>query len=391
MDKFYFKLIHQSWPMHLLAWGVLGSAFFGAAQESAPEKSTRIVRVHSGAATDTFLADQGVALRMTQKSVMAWTGMPDMKSAWASVLDPDDVIGIQVYSTPGPIVGTTPVIVEALIREILDAGFKPDQLVIWDKYETDLRRAGFGSLSRKFGVRLAGARDVGYDPNVYYESSLPGQLIWGDLEFGNDQRLKSGGRRSYVSKLLTRDITRIIQVMPLMNHNSVEIAGNLMNLAFSACDNMTRFEGEPELMEVAVPEIVGLQAEAKHVRLSEKDRKKYEGLGYVRPLADRVALCVMDALICQYRGETEALLHYSSTLNEIWVSADPVALDVHGVEIIHRQRRLSDVAKRRESNEDLSSLGDDKKLPRWRLFQNAALLELGEWDQGKLRVEQVPF
>jgi len=217
MDKFYFKLIHQSWPMHLLAWGVLVSAFFGAAQEaqqgSAPEKSARMVRIHSEAATDTFLADPGVALRMTQKSLMAWTGMSDMKSAWASILEPDDVIGIQVYSTPGPIVGTTPVIVEALIQEILAAGFNPDQLVIWDKYETDLRRAGFGSLSRKFGVRLAGARDVGYDPNVYYESSLPGQLIWGDLEFGNDQRLKSGGRRSYVSKLLTRDITRIIQVM----------------------------------------------------------------------------------------------------------------------------------------------------------------------------------
>jgi hypothetical protein len=85
------------------------------------------------------------------------------------------------------------------------------------------------------------------------------------------------------------------------------------------------------------------------------------------------------------------LLHYSSTLNEIWVSSDPVALDVHGVEIIHRQRRLSDVAKRRESNEDLSSPGDDKKLPRWRLFQNASLLELGEWDQGKFRIELVPI
>ena len=72
--------------MHLLAWGVLVSAFFGVAQETTPEKSARIVRVHSEAATNTFLADPGVALRMTQKSVMAWTGMTDMKSAWTSVL-----------------------------------------------------------------------------------------------------------------------------------------------------------------------------------------------------------------------------------------------------------------------------------------------------------------
>ncbi len=368
----------------VLCWGGLQQ---GDSQEVAGTRKSRIFRVQSDAATDKFLPSASVTLSMLQKGLLAWADKSEKTSAvWNDVLDPEDVIGIHVYSAPGPIAGASPVLVENLVKELIAVGYGPDQLIIWDKYASDLRRAGFGKIARKYGVRLEGARDVGYDPNVYYESSLPGQLIWGDLEFQSDYYANSGGKRSYVSKLLTQEVTRIIQVMPLMNHNSVEISGNLFNLAMSSCDNMIRFEGERDLLEVAIPEILGIQASPDRVRLSKADQKKFEEIGFVRPLSDKVALCIMDALNCQYRGESKALLHYSSTLNEIWVGSDPVAMDVHGVEIIYRERRLASGVDSADFDANA-----DFRVPRWRLYNNAALLELGQGAPEDYQLIQVPF
>ena len=44
-------------------------------------------------------------------------------------------------------------------------------------------------------------------------------------------------------------------------------------------------------------------------------------------VGDRVALCITDALLCQYRGQSSSFLHYSLETDELWFSKDPVALD----------------------------------------------------------------
>jgi len=44
-------------------------------------------------------------------------------------------------------------------------------------------------------------------------------------------------------------------------------------------------------------------------------------------LSDRVALNIVDALICQYQGEERSLLHYTAALNQLRFSRDPVALE----------------------------------------------------------------
>lgn len=383
--------ISRSW---LLLTGLFGAAGLSplASQEVPSVTPTRIFTVKSNAVTDNYIPDRAVTLKMLQKVAMAWSGSDeaDPSLVWKKFLQPDDVIGIQVFSSPGPMVGSSPILVECLIQEILAAGFQSEQLVIWDRFESDLKHAGFGDLARRYGVRLAGARDVGYDPQVYYESSLPGRLIWGDLDFGKDKDPSSlnEAKRSYVSKLLTQQITRIIQVMPLMNHNSAEISGNLLNLAFSSCDNMIRFEGERDMIEVAVPEILGLQVPPDLIRLSAADQAKFKEIGFVRPLADRIALCITDALICQYRGEKRAFLHYSTTLNEIWIGSDPVAMDVHGVETIHRERYFASLPKETVDRNKITSGWTE---PRWRLFTNATLLQLGQWNPDEQEIVQVDF
>src|SRR4029077_4963418 len=100
-----------------------------------------------------------------------------------------------------------------------------------------------------------------------------------------------------------------ITVTPLLNHNLAGVTGHLYSLAMGSVDNMRRFEFDSTRLATAVPEIYALPS-----------------------LSDHVVLSITDALIGQYQGETMALLHYSTALNQLWVSRDAVALDVLAIQ-----------------------------------------------------------
>src|SRR5208283_989018 len=204
--------------------------------------------------------------------------------------------------TAGMLSGTRPAVVAAAIHGLLDAGVPPQHIVIWDRHEDNLRAAGFFKLGAQLGVRVAGSQKTGYDPTNFYEpdTAIIGSLVWGDLEFG--KKGDGVGRKSFVSKLVSREITKIINVTPLLNHNDAGVSGNLYSLAMGSVDNLIRFEASPETMATAIPEIYSLPA-----------------------LSDHVVLNINDALICQYEGGERGLLHYSATLNQLRFSRDPVA------------------------------------------------------------------
>ena len=138
-----------------------------------------------------------------QRGLIQLTGKSTLATAWFSLVSTQDTVGLKVFSAPGPTSGTRPAVVEAVVQSLLAAGQPPRQIVVWDKHLSDLRQAGFFELAERYGVRVAGAAEAGYDEKAQpYESSILGQLVWGDLEFG--QKGDGIGRKSYVSKLVTR-------------------------------------------------------------------------------------------------------------------------------------------------------------------------------------------
>ena len=278
-----------------------------------------------------------------------FTGKADTSAAWRTVAASNDVVGLKVISRPGSQVGTRVAVVEGVIEGLLAARVPATNIIVWDYRLSDLRRAGFDELASRYGVRVAGSLDAGWDENVFYESSLLGQLVFGDLEF--QKKGENLGRKSFVTKLLTKKITKIINVSPLLNHNSVGVCGNLYSLATGSVDNTIRFEGDTGKLAQAVPEIYALPA-----------------------LSDHVALNIVDALICQFQGEQIAHLHYSAALNQIRFSSDPVALDVLSIEELDRQRArvLPDVPA---------------KTNRLELYHNAELLELGIAERHRIDVD----
>jgi len=266
-------------------------------------KQSRVLIVEDSQATSAFRTKPDVVHTMVDRGIAKFTGKATPAEAWRSLVSTGDVVGIKIYSLPGPNSGTRPSVVAAVVEGLLAAGLPAQNIVVWDKHAIDLRLAGFYELAERYGVRVASSTDEGYDSKIYYEASLLGNLLWGDFEFG--QKGPGLGRRSYVSKLLTQQLTKIINVTPLLNHNSAGVSGNLYGLAVGSVDNVMRFESDPDRLASAVPEIYALA-----------------------PLSDHVVLNIVDALICQYEGGERGLLHYSVALNQVRFSTDPVALDV---------------------------------------------------------------
>jgi len=331
-----------------LEWGAQAADFF---TPSAANPSSRVVIAEGDDLLNAFLPDNARVAAVFNLGLLRFTRTTNIVAAWRSLVTTNDTVGIKVFSAPGPLNGTRPAVVAAIANGLMTAGLPPDKIIIWDKHAGDLRAAGFFTLGKELGVRVVGAVESGYDPNTFYlpDSPIIGALVWGDLEFGRTNR--DAGKRSFVSKLVSQQMTKIISVAPLINENSAGVCGHFFSLALGSVDNTRRFEDDPDRLSVALPEIIALPA-----------------------IGDRVALNVTDALLGQYQGGPAGYLQYSTVLDQVWLSHDPVALDVLALKELAREAK---------------TFGTEPVPPAFEIYTNAALLELGVNDPARMRIEKV--
>jgi hypothetical protein len=338
----------------LAVWAAAGNPPV-AATNSAHATRSRVVIINDPAATEAFKPDANRVRTMVSAGVTQLTAKSTPAEAWRSVAASNDIVGIKVFSTPGPDAGTRPAVVAAVIEGLIEAKVPATNIIIWDRQRADLRKAGFFELAERYGVAVEGSANLGFDEEVFYlpERPILGQLVYGDVEFG--RKGEGLGRKSFVTRLLTRRVTKIITVTPLLNHNAAGVNGNLYSLAQGSVDNFIRFENDLLRLSTAVPEIFALPA-----------------------ITDKVALNITDALICQYHGESQGLLHYAVMLNELRFSKDAVALDFLSLREMERVRLAAKTSVPRES-----SLTNQLEL-----VNNAALLELGTAEIESIKIER---
>ena len=320
-------------------------------QSSNLHAAAQIVSIENSGAISNYQADADIVQAMVNCGITNFTGQATVGAAWRSLVSTQDVVGIKVFSEPGMLTGTRPAVVAAVIHGLLDAGVPPQNIIIWDKYEKNLRTAGYFKLAAQLGVRAAGSLETGYDPTTFYrpDTAVIGNLVWGDLEFG--QTNIGVGRNSFVTKLVSQQMTKIISIAPLLNQEDVGVCGHLYSLTLGSVDNTRRFESNPFRLATAVPEIYALPI-----------------------LGDRVVLNITDALIGQYEGGSRILLHYAAVKNQLWFSRDPVALDVLSIKALDDERR---------------SLNAPETKPYLELYANANLLQLGENNLEKIQAREI--
>jgi len=313
--------------------------------------TARVVLVQGQNLLNAFLSNDERVEEAFNRGLLALARTTNAPAAWLSLVKTNDVVGIKVFSLPGPLCGTRPAVVAAIVHGLRAAGLPGTNIIIWDKHSYDLRAAGFYQLGEQLGVRVAGAAESGYDANTFYLPDAPvtGSLVWGDLEFG--QKGDGIGKKSFVSKLVSQQMTKIISVAPVINQNDAGLCGHFYSLTLGSVDNTRRFEGDPDRLAVALPEIYAL-----------------------RSVGDHVVLLVTDALLAQYQGGPSSFLQYATELDQLWLGHDPVALDTLSLKELARERKKFIMPP----------------LPaNFQIYTNAVLLQLGVNDPSRIQIEKV--
>jgi uncharacterized protein (DUF362 family) len=281
-----------------------------------------VYRTQNSEAIADYEADSAVVRRMVDDLVMAATGQSTVSSAWGSLVKPSDVVGIKVCANGAPLFSSHPAVVNAIASGLATAGVPTQNIVVWDREERLLKAAGF--RSKNAGYRLMWS-EGNYDPKAVITSAVLGKLIYGDLlftakapdtlrgEFRAEPVVPDKKRagsidnlsdESHLSSVLTRVVTKVINVPVLSDNAYCGLSGALFNMTIQNLDNWRRLVQAPINGDPSIPE------------------------AYADPrIGDKVVFQVMDGLIALYAGAPLGDANYAIHFGTLYASKDPVAMD----------------------------------------------------------------
>ena len=281
-----------------------------------------VFRTSDSEAIAGYETNSGVVRRMVNDLVMAATGQPTVALAWGSLVKPSDVVGIKVCTNGAPLFSSHPAVVNAIVAGLADAGVPPQNIVVWDREESLLKTAGF--RGKNAGYRLMWS-EGNYDPKAVITSPVSGKLIYGDLLFmakapdilrgalrgeatENDkkkpQSMDNLSDESHLSNVLSRVVTKVINVPVLSDNLYCGLSGALFNMTIQNLDNWRRLIQDPINGDPSIPE------------------------AYADPrIGDKVVFQIMDGLIALYAGAPFGDANYAVHYGTLYASKDPVAID----------------------------------------------------------------
>jgi len=187
---------------------------------------------------------------------------------------------------------TSVALVEAFADLLNEAGHRDDQIVVWERTSRELEAAGF-TLNASNGRR----RCLGTDANGV----------------GYSQRLYSFGKvDSLVSRVLTDIIDCNVNMPVLKDHSIAGLSGALKNM-YGAIHNPNKFHAD------------NCDPFCAHIN-------------NLTPIRLKNLLTVTDAVHVQYDGGPGFVEQYRAWYGGLILSADPVAADRIGLEILTRMR-----------------------------------------------------
>ncbi|MBN1996974.1 DUF362 domain-containing protein [candidate division KSB1 bacterium] len=216
-------------------------------------------------------------------------------AVWADLFSQRDVVGLKVNCLAGKGLSTHPFLVEAVIQRLLQAGVEAHKIIVWDRLDRDLERAGYSLYYGRSKSQCYGTNRVGYS----------GQIV----EFG------SAG--SLVSRIISDLCTAVINLPVLKDHGIVGVSVGMKNF-FGAINNPNKYHdniGDPYVADVNMfPDI-----------------------------RNKTRLTICDALTPQYEGGPPFMPQWTWQMDSLMVAQDMVALDYTGWQIIEQQREFNNL------------------------------------------------
>jgi Domain of unknown function (DUF362) len=270
----------------------------------------RVVSVTSDKCVDisTNQANEEVVREMMARGMRTLTGAATTPDAWRRFFEPSDVVGIKVNCGGYPFCVSAYEIVAETVRQLMAIGVPVTQIYVYERFQNQLDEVNYAPHLPP-GLQIVAAeranRNVdnsGYDPETYLEADL----------FGEDDT------RSSMMRLVSRRLTKIINIPNVKDHGATGVTGCLKNIAYGSFSNVARthYGGKSHTYSV-----VGT-------------------LASIEPLRSRTVLQIMDGIRgVWHAGPFARTRRYVFYPRQIMFGTDPVAIDRLLLDIIEQKRR----------------------------------------------------
>ena len=302
--------------------------------------------------------------QMMHKGMLELTGAPGWPDAWRNLFEKGDVVAIKVSPVGGPKLCSDTLVLNQIIHGLRQAGVAARDIVVFSRYRDEIRRTGIDKWLPA-GVRWDGASEEydevqldmdGYDPAHYMEMALikPG-------ENANDAHF----RRSYIAKVITRQVNKFINLPVLKHHQSAGVTIALKNMSHGLSNNVNRSHLTPtsNACGVFIPSVVSLPI-----------------------IRQKAVLHICDAVKASWHGGPSARPQYVWEHKTMYFATDPVALDKTGWKAIDAQRAAKGMASIALSKPDKHSTYLNCQVEH---IEIAGRLGLGEYDDAKISVKRL--
>ena len=290
--------------------GIYGAAMLPVELRAAESDKSRIVVINSpnvlvdaGANKNTVAklgmvsvgeadasVDQAVLNSMIAKGMQSFTGAKSEADAWKKLFKPSDVVGIKVNCLFAKGASTRPEVVAGIIAGLKSAGVKEENIIVWDRNDREMIRAGFVINRSGTGVAVYGTESE-------YEA----------------EPTKIGAFNGRLSKILTEKITALINAPVLKDHSMSGVTCAMKN-HFGSHANPG--DHHPNNCDPAMAELNSAPA-----------------------IRNKTRLIICDALRPLANGGPGLRPEFLWDYRTILISADPVAMDYQGWQIIEERRK----------------------------------------------------
>ena len=315
----------------LLCAGGAIDALAAAQSSDAPLKS-RVVVAHDELLCGTSPSvDSHRIAALLDRAIQALFDRDHPVEAWRKLVRPGDTVSLKVNTLGGRGISTNTHLVSAVCERLQEAGVKASEIVVWDRDTDELERAGFHINVGGERVQCFGTDRVGYEDELAVHGSVGSRL----------------------SKILTQRCSALINLPVLKDHDGAGVTIALKNM-YGVIHNPNKYHPNgcnPYVADLnMLPEIRG-----------------------------RMRLTICDATTAMFEGGPGFKPEHSWNANALLVSADPVALDQTGWQIIERKR----------AEKGLKTLAAEERAPSYIATAADAEHRLGTNDPKKIAIVEL--
>lgn len=246
--------------------------------------------------------------------------------SWGALFKPEDRVGIKV-NTLG--LSTQPAVVEAIVHGLLQAGLKEQNIIVWDRFDVELDRAGFKLNRSRRGFQCRGTDAERVGRGYQRQIEVSGQI------------------GSCFSRIVADEVDALISVPVLKDHNLAGVSLGMKNF-YGAIHNPNKYHDnncDPYVADVV-----------SH-----------------RFIAPKWRLTICDGTRAQYHNGPGSSPGYGWPFNGLIVSRDFVAADAVAAAFVDSERK----------DRGLQPLARDNRPTKH--IVTAGARGLGEADLGRIR------